>query len=140
MSSRVDIKQRSLSVHNRNVARRPRFQSNNCSPHRHANRVHYPFTYFFVTAYMEYSVDLGLVIDSLYNLTVDHWERFQQSRERAELDSSISYSRTVLGLHPEGHPGCSEILDNLGNFLNVRFQQYGRLEDLEDAITVADCM
>ncbi|EJD03200.1 uncharacterized protein FOMMEDRAFT_86160 [Fomitiporia mediterranea MF3/22] len=70
------------------------------------------------------------------DLALVHWERFEQSGEREELEKSIAHDRTALKLCPEGHPECSDLLYNLATSLSTRYEQWGQWEDLEEAIAL----
>ncbi|EJD07522.1 uncharacterized protein FOMMEDRAFT_164473 [Fomitiporia mediterranea MF3/22] len=39
-----------------------------------------------------------------HDLALEHWERFEQSGEREELEKSINHERAALRLRPEGDP------------------------------------
>ncbi|EJC99388.1 uncharacterized protein FOMMEDRAFT_161001 [Fomitiporia mediterranea MF3/22] len=83
---------------------------------------------------MEYYVDLELICSAVHNLAFKIWKRFEQSKEREELQESIFLGRIALGLYPDLHPDRNEVLINLGGFLYTRFEEYGVIEDLEEAI------
>jgi hypothetical protein len=51
-----------------------------------------------------------------------------------DLEDAISYHREALSLRPPGHPNRSSSLNNLANVLSTRYEQSGRMEDLEEAI------
>ncbi|EJD06607.1 TPR-like protein [Fomitiporia mediterranea MF3/22] len=67
-------------------------------------------------------------------LALRHWESFEQSGERGELEKSITHHRAALEHRPEGHPDRSESLYNLALSLWTRYERWGQLEDLEEAI------
>ncbi|EJD03364.1 uncharacterized protein FOMMEDRAFT_85871 [Fomitiporia mediterranea MF3/22] len=69
-----------------------------------------------------------------YNLALEHWEHFEQSWEREELEKSIIHNRTALELCPKGHPDCSDFLYNLALCLYSRYEHWGQIEDLEESI------
>ena len=48
----------------------------------------------------------------------------------------ILYTRFVLELCPQGHPGRARSLGNLACFLHARFKQLGTLPDLEEALAL----
>ncbi|EJD07721.1 TPR-like protein [Fomitiporia mediterranea MF3/22] len=83
---------------------------------------------------MEYSVNLDLIRNSLRKLAFENFQYFQRSREMGQIDAAIFYIRITLGLCPQKHPDRSETLDDLGMFLHARFEQYGRIQDLEETI------
>ncbi|EJC97787.1 uncharacterized protein FOMMEDRAFT_115125 [Fomitiporia mediterranea MF3/22] len=69
-----------------------------------------------------------------HNLALEHWERFEQSGERDELEKSIIHDRAALKLRPNGHPDRSRTLYNLAVSLDARYKRWGHLEDLEEAV------
>ncbi|EJC98966.1 uncharacterized protein FOMMEDRAFT_95249 [Fomitiporia mediterranea MF3/22] len=83
---------------------------------------------------MEYSVNLELICRVLHKVARRHWNHFEQSGERKELDASIFHDRIALGLRPKGHPDRFEIVENLGTSLSTRYVGWGELKDLEGAI------
>ncbi|EJD07720.1 TPR-like protein [Fomitiporia mediterranea MF3/22] len=83
---------------------------------------------------MQYSVKLDLIRSALQKLAHENFQCFNQSREKGQIDTAIFYVSIILGLCPERHPDHSEALDDLGTFLHARFEQYGRIQDLEEAI------
>ena len=50
------------------------------------------------------------------------------------MDDAIIYYQSGLDLCPPGHPGRASSLSNLANALQTRFDQFGNLSDLNEAI------
>jgi len=48
-----------------------------------------------------------------------------------DLEDLITYYHEALALCPPGHVHRSSSLNNLGNAVSARYQQLGRIEDLE---------
>ncbi|EJC99025.1 uncharacterized protein FOMMEDRAFT_161236 [Fomitiporia mediterranea MF3/22] len=85
---------------------------------------------------MEFYVDLELVCHVLWRLSIEHWDRFQQSGHQEELNSSLFHRRIALRLCPEGHPDRCIILSRLPLIIFTQFKRCGRIEDLEESITL----
>jgi hypothetical protein len=51
-----------------------------------------------------------------------------------DREDAITDHRQALVLRPPGHPHRSDPLSNLANALSTRFDQLGKMEDLEEAI------
>ncbi|KAL5504509.1 hypothetical protein ACEPAH_7170 [Sanghuangporus vaninii] len=56
--------------------------------------------------------------------------------EVEDLDESISLSREVLTLQPDGHPERASALSNLTDSLRAQFERSGRIEDFEESMTM----
>ena len=53
-----------------------------------------------------------------------------------DLHGAIILDREALNLCPQGHPGRSASLSNLGIRLSTRYEQLGAMEDLDEAIVL----
>jgi len=60
--------------------------------------------------------------------------RFHHLRSPDDINECISLNRGALSLHPPGHPARQESLNNLTKALKARYDQYGSVTDLEEAV------
>jgi tetratricopeptide (TPR) repeat protein len=63
-------------------------------------------------------------------------ERFQLTRQRADIDETISLRRQILDLLPPSHPERPTTLSVLAIELSRRFLRTGRSIDIDDAISL----
>ncbi|MEU2775291.1 hypothetical protein ABZ646_20690 [Streptomyces sp. NPDC007162] len=66
----------------------------------------------------------------LANLAQQLWMRFESDRQHADIDEAVELLDQALGLLPRHHPKRTEVLHELAQYLDVRFQAFRRLEDL----------
>ncbi|PVF92749.1 hypothetical protein CPB86DRAFT_162101 [Serendipita vermifera] len=62
------------------------------------------------------------------------WENFERYGDMASLERAASLLEAAIELVPEGSPELHILLNNLGSCLVKRFEQLGRLADLNNAL------
>ncbi|KAI9463831.1 hypothetical protein HD554DRAFT_2316040 [Boletus coccyginus] len=81
---------------------------------------------------------------SLHKLACLFYARFEQLGSLSDLDEALALEhnctfleRNTLELRPQGHPDRAHSLNNLASSLHSRFQQFGLLFDLDEALSLA---
>ncbi|OCB88365.1 hypothetical protein A7U60_g4567 [Sanghuangporus baumii] len=71
----------------------------------------------------------------LHSLACILYKRHELWRDVDELEREIVLDRAALKLRPEGHAYRSSSLGNLSTSLRTRYEHYGKMKDLEEAVS-----
>ncbi|KAF8548819.1 hypothetical protein OG21DRAFT_1422363, partial [Imleria badia] len=85
-------------------------------------------------AFLRETMDHTSAENHEYNLACAFVSRFMRLGDLRDLEQAISRFSHAVDLTPDGHPGKSSRLSDLGTSFFTRFERLGELRDLEQAI------
>ncbi|GAA0439460.1 hypothetical protein Acor_13980 [Acrocarpospora corrugata] len=68
------------------------------------------------------------------NLSTSHWQVFELTGDPTHLDAAVRQGRLAVAAAPPGHPKRFQYQAALANALGTRYERYGQLSDVDEAI------